>query len=134
MLYDTYYDSVQKDTCWQSAGSSVLYTHWINDPRIGNLLFHSDWFSESKLQKIIPIDSQHTDFNCGTMWKASLLQPQMAAYGGAESVALVAYPSLDTSGWRYGLLTTSAQQQAAYESRDKLNIQNFYTIVIPQHC
>ena len=57
------------------------------------------------------------------MWKASLLQPQMAAYGGAESVALVAYPSLDypsldtsaASGWRLleGLLTTSAQQQAA---------------------
>ena len=64
------------------------------------------------------------------MWKASLLQPQMAACGVAKSVALVAYPSLDTSGWRYGLLTTSAQQQAAYESRDKLNIQNFYTITV----
>ena len=69
------------------------------------------------------------------MWKASLLQHQLAACGAAESVALVAYPSLDTSvasGWRllYSLLTTSAQQQAAYESRDKLNIQNFYTITV----
>ena len=54
------------------------------------------------------------------MWKASLLQHQLAACGAAESVALVAYPSLGSL--LEGLLTTSAQQQAAYESRDKLNI------------
>ena len=62
------------------------------------------------------------------MWKASLLQHQLAACGAAESVALVAYPSLGSL--LEGLLTTSAQQQAAYESRDKLNIQNFYTITV----